>query len=188
MGVSKLSAKVFEKWTTPLIQINSDFEIKLKQCYQIRYWLLLWNVSLEPCNVMYCTCSAASRLMARANCNCSSSSPLVWGLACSNSEDAFGDVAETNKIHIQSHYHSRNALLPHPAGSMRKLSGQNKEAKLPSACWASHNSLHIISLLLKQWTRVLPPILIGLGQAMCLWNKHLRSTWSSHRPLKSQTP
>lgn len=69
---------------------------------------------------------------------------------------------------------------------MRKLSGRKKEAELPSACWVSHNSLLIISLLLMQWKRVLPPLLIGLGQAMCLGNKHLRSTQSSHRPLRAK--
>ncbi len=55
--------------------------------------------------------------MARASCNCSSSSPLVWGLACSNSEDALGDVAKTkhtyNDIIIQAlHcYHTRLGIL-----------------------------------------------------------------------------
>lgn len=39
------------------------------------------------------TCSATSRLMASANCSCSSSSPLVWGRACSSSEETRGDVA-----------------------------------------------------------------------------------------------
>lgn len=43
------------------------------------------------------TCSAASLLMARASCSCNSSSPLVCGLACSNSDDALGDVAKRKK-------------------------------------------------------------------------------------------
>lgn len=39
------------------------------------------------------TCSATSLLMASASCSWSSSSPLVWGRACSSSEDTLGEVA-----------------------------------------------------------------------------------------------
>lgn len=49
------------------------------------------------------TCSATSRLIASANCSCSSSSPLVWGRACSSSEETRGDVAvggESSKFYM----------------------------------------------------------------------------------------
>lgn len=43
---------------------------------------------------MRSSCSATSLLMASASCNCNSSSPLVWGRACSSSEETRGEVED----------------------------------------------------------------------------------------------
>lgn len=43
------------------------------------------------------TFSASSRLMARASCSCSSSSPVVCGLACSRSEANRGDEDDAGR-------------------------------------------------------------------------------------------
>ena len=82
----------------------------------------------QPAPVQAPTCSATSLLMARASCSCSSSSPLVWGRACSSSEDTLGEVAAGER---QSHYRqgagSRSTATPRPhltpAGSGRAPKG-----------------------------------------------------------------
>lgn len=104
------------------------------------------------------TCSATSLLMAKASCSWSSSSPLVWGRACSNSEDTRGDVAVGSQTK-QSHH---AILVPF------KLTHFNK---------------HITSLSI-----ILQLCLTGVNIKMSMDQHFPFNKWMSHNALKKDGP